>query len=91
MALRASAHRWIRSAPRSFVAVMLTHESTKPEAARIVVHICDHSNAFYVPHLHEVAHLVHLNHGPDFHALVAEIFGADPRRSGRIAPSLRRP
>ena len=28
---------------------------------------------------HEVAHLVHLNHGPDFHALVAEIFGADPR------------
>lgn len=28
---------------------------------------------------HEVAHLVHLNHGPDFHALVAEIFGADPK------------
>lgn len=28
---------------------------------------------------HEVAHLVHLNHGPDFHALVAEILGADPR------------
>lgn len=28
---------------------------------------------------HEVAHLVHLNHGPDFHALAAEILGADPR------------
>jgi predicted metal-dependent hydrolase len=28
---------------------------------------------------HEVAHLVHLNHGPDFHALVAQLFGADPR------------
>ena len=28
---------------------------------------------------HEVAHLVHLNHGPDFHALVAGILGADPR------------
>jgi len=28
---------------------------------------------------HEVAHLVHLNHGPAFHALVAEILGADPR------------
>jgi predicted metal-dependent hydrolase len=27
---------------------------------------------------HEVAHLVHLNHGPHFHALVREIFGADP-------------
>jgi predicted metal-dependent hydrolase len=28
---------------------------------------------------HEVAHLVHLNHGPDFHALVADLLGADPR------------
>ncbi len=28
---------------------------------------------------HEVAHLVHLNHGPDFHALVARLFGEDPR------------
>ena len=28
---------------------------------------------------HEVAHLVHLNHGPDFHALVAHLLGADPR------------
>jgi predicted metal-dependent hydrolase len=28
---------------------------------------------------HEVAHLVHLNHGPEFHALVANILGADPR------------
>ena len=27
---------------------------------------------------HEVAHRVHMNHGPDFHRLVAEIFGADP-------------
>ena len=28
---------------------------------------------------HEVAHLVHLNHGPDFHALVEELLGEDPR------------
>jgi predicted metal-dependent hydrolase len=28
---------------------------------------------------HEVAHLVHLNHGPDFHALVASLLGDDPR------------
>jgi predicted metal-dependent hydrolase len=28
---------------------------------------------------HEVAHLVHLNHGPDFHALVAQLLGADPK------------
>ncbi len=27
---------------------------------------------------HEVAHRVHMNHGPQFHALVAELFGADP-------------
>jgi predicted metal-dependent hydrolase len=27
---------------------------------------------------HEVAHRVHLNHGPAFHALVAELLGADP-------------
>ena len=27
---------------------------------------------------HEVAHLVHLNHGPDFHALVATLLEADP-------------
>jgi predicted metal-dependent hydrolase len=27
---------------------------------------------------HEVAHLVHLNHGADFHALVATLLGADP-------------
>jgi len=27
---------------------------------------------------HEVAHLVHLNHGPDFHALVKNLLGADP-------------
>jgi hypothetical protein len=28
---------------------------------------------------HEVAHLVHLNHGPDFHLLVARVLGEDPR------------
>jgi len=28
---------------------------------------------------HEVAHLVHMNHGPAFHALVAELLGEDPR------------
>lgn len=27
---------------------------------------------------HEVAHRVHMNHGPDFHALVADLFEADP-------------
>jgi len=27
---------------------------------------------------HEVAHRVHLNHGRDFHALVATLLGADP-------------
>jgi predicted metal-dependent hydrolase len=27
---------------------------------------------------HEVAHRVHLNHGPAFHALVGELLGADP-------------
>lgn len=27
---------------------------------------------------HEVAHRVHMNHGPDFHALVAQLFEADP-------------
>jgi predicted metal-dependent hydrolase len=28
---------------------------------------------------HEVAHRVHMNHGPQFHALVATLLGADPR------------
>jgi hypothetical protein len=28
---------------------------------------------------HEVAHLVHMNHGPEFHALVAKLLGEDPR------------
>ena len=28
---------------------------------------------------HEVAHRVHMNHGPAFHALVAELLGADPK------------
>jgi predicted metal-dependent hydrolase len=27
---------------------------------------------------HEVAHLVHMNHGPDFHALVAQLLESDP-------------
>ena len=27
---------------------------------------------------HEVAHMVHMHHGPEFHALVAELFGDDP-------------
>lgn len=27
---------------------------------------------------HEVAHRIHMNHGPAFHALVAELYGADP-------------
>ena len=27
---------------------------------------------------HEVAHRVHMHHGPDFHALVASLYGADP-------------
>ena len=28
---------------------------------------------------HEVAHLVHMDHGPDFHALVERLLGADPK------------
>ena len=28
---------------------------------------------------HEVAHLVHLDHGPDFHALVETLLGTDPK------------
>ena len=28
---------------------------------------------------HEVAHRVHMNHGPDFHALVEDLLGADPK------------
>ena len=28
---------------------------------------------------HEVAHLVHMNHSPDFHALVRALLGADPK------------
>jgi predicted metal-dependent hydrolase len=32
---------------------------------------------------HEVAHRVHMNHAPAFHALVAEILGADPTPARR--------
>jgi predicted metal-dependent hydrolase len=32
---------------------------------------------------HEVAHLVHLNHGPKFHALVERLLGEDPRPARR--------
>jgi predicted metal-dependent hydrolase len=28
---------------------------------------------------HEVAHLVHMNHGPDFHQMVERLLGEDPR------------
>jgi predicted metal-dependent hydrolase len=28
---------------------------------------------------HEVAHRVHMNHGPQFHALVEQLFGSDPK------------
>ena len=28
---------------------------------------------------HEVAHRVHMHHGPEFHALVARLYGADPQ------------
>jgi len=43
---------------------------------------------------HEVAHLVHLNHGPDFKALEARLFGAGVAEAKsalrRIGPRLRR-
>jgi predicted metal-dependent hydrolase len=32
---------------------------------------------------HEVAHLVHLHHGPDFHALAEQLLGEDPKRARR--------
>lgn len=32
---------------------------------------------------HEVAHRVHMNHGPAFHALVAELHGSDPAPARR--------
>jgi predicted metal-dependent hydrolase len=28
---------------------------------------------------HEVAHRIHMHHGPEFHALVAELYGEDPK------------
>ena len=43
---------------------------------------------------HEVAHLVHLNHGPEFHALVERLLGEDPKRArlwlGREGGALHR-
>jgi len=43
---------------------------------------------------HEVAHLVHMDHGPAFHALVAELLGEDPRPARlwlkREGPALHR-
>jgi hypothetical protein len=43
---------------------------------------------------HEVAHRVHMNHGPDFHALVERLLGADPKPARlwlrRHGPSLHR-
>lgn len=32
---------------------------------------------------HEVAHRVHMNHGPDFHALAAQLSGGTDRKAGR--------
>lgn len=43
---------------------------------------------------HEVAHRVHMNHGPDFHALVETLLGKDPKPARlwlrRHGPSLHR-
>lgn len=43
---------------------------------------------------HEVAHRVHMNHGPDFHRLVERLLGADPKPAGlwlrRHGPVLHR-
>jgi predicted metal-dependent hydrolase len=43
---------------------------------------------------HEVAHRIHMNHGPDFHALVERLLGADPKPARlwlrRQGPSLHR-
>ena len=43
---------------------------------------------------HEVAHLVHLNHGPEFHALVERLLGENPKRArlwlGREGGALHR-
>jgi predicted metal-dependent hydrolase len=40
---------------------------------------------------HEVAHRVHMNHGPHFHALVEKLFGSDPEagRRGYVAKGPR--
>jgi predicted metal-dependent hydrolase len=52
-----------------------------PEARRFVV-------------AHEVAHLVHLNHGPQFKALERQLFGGDPAEARallrRVGPRLKR-
>ena len=43
---------------------------------------------------HEVAHRLHMNHGPDFHAFVATLLGADPKPARtwlkKHGPSLHR-
>lgn len=39
----------------------------------------EHVRGFVVAH--EVAHRLHMNHGPDFHALERELLGVDPRLS----------
>ncbi|HEX8625115.1 MAG TPA: SprT family zinc-dependent metalloprotease [Allosphingosinicella sp.] len=43
---------------------------------------------------HEVAHRIHMNHGPDFHALVETLLGSDPKPARswlrRHGPSLHR-
>jgi hypothetical protein len=43
---------------------------------------------------HEVAHRVHMHHGPDFHALVADLLGRDPKPARlwlrRHGPALHR-
>jgi predicted metal-dependent hydrolase len=43
---------------------------------------------------HEVAHLVHLNHGPQFKALERQLFGSDPDEARallrRVGPRLKR-
>lgn len=39
---------------------------------------------------HEVAHRVHMNHSPAFHALVARLYGSDPTRTAAGSPPTAR-